>query len=155
MKLCFSVISVIMICLNQNSLPLPHHRAAGTSTKLWLKQIKKIAILHWGKKLIHQILYQWFSARLQYLQSISNGNTAVLHYGIDIVQLIWQQNWDVSIFRSADRLKNMYWYLRYFSSGLTVAERFWYYYNIYISVPLLDILTSFYPRKQWKNIDSN
>ena len=28
--------------------------------------------------------YQWLSARLQYLQCISNGDTAVLHQAIDI-----------------------------------------------------------------------
>ena len=28
--------------------------------------------------------YRWFSTRLQYLQCVSNGDTAVLHYAIDM-----------------------------------------------------------------------
>ena len=33
---------------------------------------------------------QWLSARLQYLQCISNGDTAVLHWAIDIVVALVQ-----------------------------------------------------------------
>ena len=29
--------------------------------------------------------YRWLSARLQYLQCVSNGDTAVLHYAIDMI----------------------------------------------------------------------
>ena len=29
--------------------------------------------------IIHEVWYRWFSARLQYIQYINNGDTAVLH----------------------------------------------------------------------------
>ena len=35
------------------------------------------------------ISYRWFSARLQYLQCISTGDTAVLHLSIDIMSYDW------------------------------------------------------------------
>ena len=36
------------------------------------------------------ILYQWLSARLQYLHYISNEDTAVLHRAIDMIYWITQ-----------------------------------------------------------------
>ena len=35
--------------------------------------------------LCYRFVYQWFSAKLQYLQCISNGDTAVLHLTIDMI----------------------------------------------------------------------
>ena len=37
-----------------------------------------------SKNEMHEISFRWHSARLQYLQCISNGNTAVLHKAIDL-----------------------------------------------------------------------
>ena len=55
-----------------------HH---GTYRNVGAFQCDRFSLLdiHW----IRSGRYTWFSARLQYLQCVSNGNTAVLHWAID------------------------------------------------------------------------
>ena len=47
----------------------------------------------WTKWLIFCRRYQWLSARLQYLQCFSNGDTAVLHLAIDtMIAFSWMKS---------------------------------------------------------------
>ena len=50
------------------------------------KRINAMCCLFWY---ILIILFRWLSERLSYLQCISNGNTAVLHWAIDWVMLVF------------------------------------------------------------------
>ena len=47
------------------------------------------------------MIYWWLSARLQYLQCVSNGHTAVLHWGIDMWYCVMKNHYS----------KELWWYV--------------------------------------------
>ena len=59
----------------------------GISEKLGSLQLKKRVGVNYPREHDQQKPhYQWLGPRMQYLQCISNGDTAVLHYVIDIME---------------------------------------------------------------------
>ena len=72
--------------------------------QVWLKSIQKSKMLGtWPFIKLSQLMltWQWFSARLQYLQCISNGGTTALHWAIDKV------HYKICL----NRRKNRHWYI--------------------------------------------
>ena len=59
----------------------------GTAGTQWVNFMSidvLMAVVSTSTMPVYKLIYRGFSARLQYLQSISNGDTAVLHWAIDI-----------------------------------------------------------------------
>ena len=91
MAWCHQVTSHYMNQCWPRSLPL-----YGVTRPQWVKCL-----------LLNPITYQWPSARLQYLQCISNGDTAVLHQAISFVFLNSAQKRAMHVFLTRAQLKRL------------------------------------------------